>query len=118
MLEFGSLLRLLRTQNRLTQSEMAELLHISQPVYSRIEAGLRPLSMTALVRIAAYADMPVERLVFAFFLLDENLKEIERRAADPLAQNLLALARKYRKQFPARLKDAAALGLLFDGPGE
>lgn len=116
MLEFGSLLRLLRSHLAFTQTEMAEFLHMSQPVYSRVEAGRRPLSMTALQRIAEYLEVSVEELVFAFFLLDENLKEIERRAGDPVNKLLLALARKYRDRLPARFKDAAALGLLFDEP--
>ncbi|MEZ5981030.1 MAG: helix-turn-helix transcriptional regulator [Parvularculaceae bacterium] len=113
MREFGSLLRLLRTHLALTQTEMAELLHMSQPVYSRVETGLRPLSMTALQRIADFAQVPVEKLIFAFFLLDDNLKEIERRAGDPVNKLLLALAQKNRDRLPARFKNAAALGLLF-----
>jgi len=115
--EFGSLLRLLRTHLGLTQTEMAELLHMSQPVYSRVETGLRPLSMTALERIAAFVGVSIEELVFAFFLLDDNLKEIERRAGDPVNKLLLALAQKYRDRLPACFKNAAALGLLFDEPG-
>jgi len=38
-LEFGPLLRVYRCYWELTQKDMAELLCISQPVYSRIEAG-------------------------------------------------------------------------------
>lgn len=117
MREFGSLLRLLRTNLGLTQTEMAELVHMSQPVYSRVEAGLRPLSMTALGRIAEFLGVSVEELVVAFFLLDDNLKEIERRASDPVNKLLLALAQKCRERLPARFKNAAALGLLFDEPG-
>ncbi|MFN3960638.1 MAG: helix-turn-helix domain-containing protein [Parvularculaceae bacterium] len=116
VLEFGSLLRLLRTHLALTQTEMADFLHMSQPVYSRVEAGRRPLSMTALQRIAEFLEVSVEELVFAFFLLDDNLKEIERRAGDPVNKLLLAMARKYRDRLPTRFKDAAALGLLFDDP--
>ncbi len=117
MREFGSLLRLLRTNLGLTQTEMAELLHMSQPVYSRVETGCRPLSMTALGRIAEFLGVSVEELVVAFFLLDDNLKEIERRASDPVNKLLLALAQKCRERLPARFKNAAALGLLFDEPG-
>lgn len=114
MLEFGSLFRLLRVHLRLTQTEMAEFLHISQPVYSRIEAGLKPVSMAILERVAAHVDVPVERLIFSFFLLDANLEALKRHAGDPVAYCVLALAREYRNRFGARLKDAAALALLFD----
>lgn len=116
MLEFGSLLRFLRRHLRLTQTEMAELLHTSQPVYSRIEAGSRPVSMSLIERVAAHVEMPVERLIFAFFLLDENLVEIERHAGDPATEFLLAFAQKQQDRRRSRLKDAAALALLFDGP--
>lgn len=118
MLELGSLFGLLRVHLRLTQTEMAELLHISQPVYSRIEAGLRPVSMAILERIAAYVDVPVERLIGSFFLLDANLEAMERHAGDPVADCFVALAREYRNRFGARLKDAAALALLFDESGD
>lgn len=116
MLEFGALLRLLRTEIGLTQTEMAELLHTSQPVYSRIEAGQKPLSIAALGRIANFVGVPVPRLILAFCCLDENLKAIEDAEDDPVIKHLLAFARKYRAQIPSHFKDAAALCLLFEEP--
>jgi len=118
MLEFGSLLRVYRTQWGLTQTEMAELLCISQPVYSRIEAGFRPISLKALQRVADRAGVAIHVLIIAHLFLDENLEAMERSAGDPASKSLLALAQKYREKLPARFKDAAALGLLFDGAGE
>lgn len=116
MLEFGALLRLYRIQAGITQTEMAELVCHSQPVYSRIEAGLRSLSVNALQRVADYADVPLQKLIFAFLVLDENLEVIAPFANDPVSKSLLALAQKYREQVPTRLKNAAALGILFDDP--
>jgi len=116
MLEFGALLRLLRTEFGLTQTEMAELLHTSQPVYSRIEAGQKPLSMAALERIAEFVGVSTPRLFLAFLCLDENLKALEDAAGDPVIKNLLAFAKKYRGEIPAHFKDAAARNLLFDQP--
>lgn len=118
MLEFGSLLRVCRSHWGLTQTEMAELLCISQPVYSRIEAGLRPVSLKALKRVADSAKIPVHVLILAHLLLDENLAAMELSARDPATKNLLAVAGNYRDQRNSWLKDAAALGLLFDGASE
>lgn len=118
MLEFGSLLRVYRTHWGLTQIEMAELLCISQPVYSRIEAGRRPISLKALQRVADESGIAIQTLILAHLLLDENLEAIEKGAPDSATKTLLQLAECYRRRFPARLKDAAALGLLFDGAPE
>lgn len=118
MLEFGSLLRVYRTQWGLTQTEMAELLCISQPVYSRIESGKRPVSLKALQRVAEKSGISIHTLIIAHLLLDENLEVIEKNPRDGAAKTLLELAGCYRQKFPARFKDAAALGLLFDGVGE
>jgi hypothetical protein len=43
---------------------------------------------------------------------------MEKCAFDPASTSLVAVARKYREQLPCRFKDAAALGLLFDGAPE
>lgn len=114
VLEFGSLLRVFRTEWDLTQTEMAELLCISQPVYSRIEAGLRPISLKALQRVADSARIPIHVLILAHLFLDENLDALEKNASDPVSRSLVAYARKYREKLPAHFRDAGALGLLFD----
>ena len=115
VLEFGSLLRVYRTYWRLTQMEMAELLCVSQPVYSRIEAGRRPLSLRALGRIADKSGISLHTLVIAHLLLDENLEAIQNGPADAAQQSLIQLAETYKQRIPSGFKDAAALGLLFDG---
>lgn len=114
MLEFGSLLRLCRYRLGLTQSEMAELLFISQPAYSRIEAGRKPVSLKALQRVADQAGTSIENLILAHLLLDENLAAIEQRAHNEASKSLLEIAQKYRRAFPVGFKDAAALGALYD----
>lgn len=97
---------------------MAELLCISQPVYSRIEAGQRTISLRALQRVADNSGISIQTLILAHLLLDENLEAIEKNQRDGATLSLLQLAEIYRRKFPARFKDGAALGLLFDGAPE
>ncbi|MFZ5619311.1 MAG: helix-turn-helix domain-containing protein [Pseudomonadota bacterium] len=118
MLEFGSLLRVFRTEWDLTQTEMAELLCISQPVYSRIEAGRRPIPLRALQRVADECETSIQTLILAHLLLDENLAAIEKDARDGASKALLQIAERYRQAFPAGIKDSAALGLLYDTASE
>lgn len=118
MLEFGSLLRVYRTHWNLTQTEMAELLCISQPVYSRIEAGERAVSLKTLQHVADESGISIQTLILAHLLLDENLEAIERSPRDGATKSLLQLAEDHRRKFPARFKDGAALGLLLEGATE
>lgn len=115
MLEFGSLLRVFRSEWRLTQTEMAELLCISQPVYSRVEAGLRPIPLRALKRVADRCGTTVQTLVLAHLLLDENVAAIANDPPDGASRALLKIAAQYRNSFPDGVRDSAALGLLYDG---
>lgn len=112
MLEFGSLLRVYRTHWGLTQTEMAELLCISQPVYSRLEGGEKPLSLKRLQRVADRAGMSIQTLILAHLLLDENLDAIEKSPRDGATKSLLELAAAHRLNAPAGVRDGAALGLL------
>lgn len=114
VLEYGSLLRVCRTYWGLTQAEMAELLCTSQPVYSRIESGLRPVSVKALQHVANSLGIRVEALMLAHLLLDENLEAIEQDARDAASRTLLLIADKYRQKIPLGVRNSAALGLLCD----
>ena len=114
MLEFGALLRVYRTHWQLTQAEMAELLGVSQPVYSRIELGRKAISLRALQRVASKAGYSIETLIIAHLLLDENLEAMEKGSRDSAARALLAIAEEHRRHCPAGIKDSAALGLLFE----
>lgn len=114
MLEFGSLLRMCRSVLGLTQTEMAELLFISQPVYSRIETGLRPVSIKALQRVADRSGVSIQTLLLAHQLLDDNLAALQHDDADCASKLLLQAAEKYRHSFPDGFKNAAALGVLYE----
>ena len=116
--EFGSLLRVYRSNWGLTQKEMAELLCISQPVYSRIESGQRPISIKSLQRVADKSGISLQTLIIAHLLLDENLETLENGPKDPAKKSLIQLAEAYRKLYPPQFKDAAALGLLLAGMPE
>ena len=112
MLEFGALLRVYRTLCHLSQEEMAELLGVSQPVYSRMEAGKKAISLLVLQRVADRSGYTIETLIIAHLLLDENLEAIEKGPRDGAAVALLAIAEEYRRHCRPGIKDAAALGLL------
>lgn len=114
-LEFGPLLRVYRQYWGLTQKDMAELLCISQPVYSRIERGERHVPMRSLERVANASGISIHTLVLAHLLLDENLEAISHGTADPAQKSLIEIAESYRQKYPPQMKDAAALGVLIAG---
>ena len=118
MLEFGPLLRVCRSLWGLTQVEMAELLCISQPVYSRVEAGKKPVSLKTLQRVADRAGMTIQTLILAHLLLDDNLDAIEKGPRDGATKSLLRLAEDHRLHAPAGVRDGVALGLLLDSASE
>ncbi len=92
---------------------MAILLGVSQPVYSRIENGKRSIEFRALQRLADERGVTIERVILAHLLLDENLDVLAKMPDDALRRSLLELAEAFRRQYPAHLKNAGALGLLF-----
>jgi transcriptional regulator with XRE-family HTH domain len=113
MLEFGSLLRVYRDHLGASQSEMAAILGVSQPVYSRIENGKRPIELRTLQRLADRRGVSIERVILAYLLLDENLDVLAKMPDDALRRSLMELGEGFRRQYPAHLKNAGALGLLF-----
>ncbi len=117
-IEFGSLLRVYRLYWELSQSDMARLVCMSQPVYSRIESGKKPVSMRCMESVARRCGISKQTLILAHLLLDENLGEIDRSAMDPAQKSLMKLADEFSKLYPSSLKDAAALGLLLAGSPE
>lgn len=114
MLEFGAVLRVYRTHWDLTQAEMAELLCLSQPVYSRIERGRRPVSLKTLQRVADKSGIPIQTLILAHVVLDENVAEIAAGRRDAVTNSLLAFVEGRRARAPQGIKDALALALLFE----
>lgn len=115
VLEFGSLLRLCRSDWSLRQKEMAELLSVSQPVYSRIETGERPIFLRSLEQIAAQAGVSVPTLIFAHLLLDEHLEMLESAPNSAANRSLLKIANEYKNRLPANFENAATVGLLYEG---
>jgi len=113
VLEFGSLLRVYRSHLGVSQHDMAILLGVSQPVYSRIENGKRSIEFRSLQRLADERGVTIERVILAHLLLDENLDVLAKMPDDALRRSLLELAEGFRRQYPAHLKNAGALGLLF-----
>lgn len=113
MLEFGSLLRFYRDYLGATQSDMARILGVSQPVYSRVESGKQSISLRALEHLADELGISVERVILAHLLLDENLDLLAKLPDDAYRRSLLEMAENFRRQYPAHLKNAGALGLLF-----
>ena len=114
MLEFGALLRVYRTHWDLTQREMAELLCLSQPVYSRIETGRKPVSLKTLQRVADRSKIPIQTLILAHLLLDENLAAILAGRQDQATRALLEFVEARRRRAPEGVRNGAALALLFE----
>lgn len=59
MLRLGILVRDVREQRGLTQTELASRIGIAQSALSRIEAGRHNISVEMLARIAAALDLPL-----------------------------------------------------------
>ena len=53
----------LRTDADLSQTQLSELLHISQRSYSHYETGSRNIPVEMLIRLANYYDISVDYLV-------------------------------------------------------
>lgn len=56
-------IRNLREDNDLTQTEIANVLHISQRAYSHYENGTREMPISILIAIARYYDVSIDYLV-------------------------------------------------------
>ena len=56
-------IRNLREDNDLTQTEIANVLHISQHAYSHYENGTREMPISILIAIARYYDVSIDYLV-------------------------------------------------------
>ena len=74
--------------------------------------------MRDLQRIADQAGVSVHALIMAHFLLDENLEQMSSGDADAVQLTLIELAERCKTRVPQGMKDAAALGLLFDPRAE
>ena len=62
ILRFGRI-RDMRTDRGLTQSKIAELLHVSQNTYSQYEIGTTRFPLDAVIKLAEYYGVSVDYLV-------------------------------------------------------
>ncbi len=61
--KIGEKLKELRLENNLTQSDVANILKIGQPNYSRYESGEREISVESLCILADYYKVSLDYLV-------------------------------------------------------
>ena len=61
--EFGTRVRVLRKERKQVQRQMAELLHITEVHYRRIEAGKVNISALTLCTLADYFDVTADYLL-------------------------------------------------------
>ena len=79
MLALGNAIRVLRTQKRLSQKELADRAGITPSFLSLVESDRRSPSLKVIDRIAAAMDVPSEVLIWESVELPENLSEKDRR---------------------------------------
>lgn len=90
-MNFGKKIRDAREDLDLLQTEMAELIPMSQSSYSKIERGLQEPSMAQLRRICQILRLDPR------FLLELDEYEQPTTASMPLLEELEALVEKYKK---------------------
>ncbi|HNE28282.1 MAG: helix-turn-helix transcriptional regulator [Saprospiraceae bacterium] len=56
-------IRSLRARRKLSQTELADHLGISQPAYSKIEAGETDIKLSHLESISTALDIPLDQLI-------------------------------------------------------
>lgn len=59
----GKNLRILRKQNRVTQKDLSEYLHITQQAYAKWESGYAQPSIEMVNKVAEYFKVPVTLLI-------------------------------------------------------
>lgn len=61
--ELPTMLKILRTESNLTQTEIAKKINVSQRAYSFYEKGEREPSIETLIKLAEYYKIPLDVLV-------------------------------------------------------
>ncbi len=62
-MSIGKTIRKIREQKGITQLQLAELVNMHRSNYSKVEAGERELSVTALAKVAKHFGMTLDELV-------------------------------------------------------
>jgi transcriptional regulator with XRE-family HTH domain len=62
-MSIGKIIRKIREQKGITQQQLAALVNMHRSNYSKVEAGERELSVTALNKVAKYFGMTLDELV-------------------------------------------------------
>jgi transcriptional regulator with XRE-family HTH domain len=62
-MSIGKTIRKIREQKGITQQQLAELVNMHRSNYSKVEAGERELSVTALAKVAKHFGMTLDELV-------------------------------------------------------
>lgn len=63
MAKYYEVLKGLRKQNNLTQSQVAEVINVTQRTYAHYEKGDREPSIETLIKLADYYRLPIDVLV-------------------------------------------------------
>ena len=63
MHDLPNTLKRLRTQNKMTQQNVADYLNVTQPSYSHFEAGIREPDISTLIKLAELFKVPLDILV-------------------------------------------------------
>ena len=63
MMHIGQTIKLLREERKMTQKQVAELIHMHRSNYSKVESGERDLSIESINTIAKYFGMTIDQLV-------------------------------------------------------
>jgi transcriptional regulator with XRE-family HTH domain len=79
MLALGNAIRILRSQKRMSQKDLADRAEITPSFLSLVESDRRSPSLKVIERIAAGLDIPSEVLVWESLELPKKLSERDRR---------------------------------------
>lgn len=85
MLDIGKRIKTLRQQKGWSQSDIAELLKISVPAFSKIESDITDLNISRLIQIAEVFQIPVVELIETKTEPDQSLIDELRTAKEVIA---------------------------------
>lgn len=86
----GTILRLLRTQKKISQANMAELLGVTQNFLSQIENDKKIMSHTTLERVANILGISKELLIIASCDIPPELSENKKKHLEKMKASMLS----------------------------